>query len=59
MIRKFETQKACSSFKDIIWGADPADMQMISKFNKGFRFLFNKGFRFLFNKGFRFLLYVI
>ena len=28
-----------SSFKDIIYGADLADMQLISKFNKGFRFL--------------------
>ena len=28
-----------SSFKDNIWGADLADMQLISKFNKGFRFL--------------------
>ena len=26
-------------FKDNIWGADLADMQLISKFNKGFRFL--------------------
>ena len=26
-------------FKDIIWGADSADMQLISKFNKEFRFL--------------------
>ena len=26
-------------FKDIIWGADLADMQLISKFNKEFRFL--------------------
>ena len=25
--------------KDNIWGADLADMQLISKFNKGFRFL--------------------
>ena len=29
-----------SSFKDNIWGADLADMQSISKFNKGFRFVF-------------------
>ena len=29
----------CSAFKDNIWGADLADMQSISKFNKGFRFL--------------------
>ena len=28
-----------SRFKDNIWGADLADMQLISKFNKGFRFL--------------------
>ena len=28
-----------SSFKDNIWGADSADMQSISKFNRGFRFL--------------------
>ena len=27
-----------SGFKDNIWGADLADMQLISKFNKGFRF---------------------
>ena len=28
-----------SAFKDNIWGADLPDMQLISKFNKGFRFL--------------------
>ena len=28
-----------SSFKDNIWGVDLADMQLLSKFNKGFRFL--------------------
>ena len=27
------------SFRGNIWGADLADMQLISKFNKGFRFL--------------------
>ena len=26
-------------FKDNIWGADLADMELISKFNKGLRFL--------------------
>ena len=26
-------------FLDIIWGADLADMQLINKLNKGFRFL--------------------
>ena len=29
-----------SGFRDKIWGADVADMQLINKFNKGFRFLF-------------------
>ena len=29
----------CSSFKDNIWGGGLDDMQLISKFNKGFRFL--------------------
>ena len=28
-----------SLFKDNIWGEDLADMQLLSKFNKGFRFL--------------------
>ena len=28
-----------SSFRDNIWGADLADMQLLSEFNKGFRFL--------------------
>ena len=35
--RKFEKRKVYSSFKDNIW--DLADMQLISKYNKGFRFL--------------------
>ena len=28
-----------SSFKDNIWGVDIADMQLISKYNKGIRYL--------------------
>ena len=28
-----------SSFRDNIWGADLTDMQLLCKFNKGFRFL--------------------
>ena len=28
-----------SSFRDNIWAADLADMQLLSKYNKGFRFL--------------------
>ena len=39
IIRKFEKRKVYSSFRDNIWGADLADMQLISKFNEGFRFL--------------------
>ena len=34
-----KNRKMYSAFKDNIWGADLADMQLISKFNKGFRFL--------------------
>ena len=39
IIRKFKKRKVYSAFKGNIWGADLADMQLISKFNKGFRFL--------------------
>ena len=39
IIRKFKKRKVYSGFKDNIWGADLADMQLISKFKKGFRFL--------------------
>ena len=39
IIRKLKKRNAYSGFKDNIWGADLADMQLISKFNKGFRFL--------------------
>ena len=39
IIRKFKKRKAYSGFKDNIWGANLADMQLISKFNKGFSFL--------------------
>ena len=38
-IRKFKKRKVQSYFLDNIWGADLADMQLISKFNKGIRFL--------------------
>ena len=37
--KKFKRRKVYSSFKDNIWGTDLADMQLISKFNKGIRFL--------------------
>ena len=39
-VRKFKKRKVYSSFKDNIWGADIADMQLISKFNKGIRFYY-------------------
>ena len=39
IIRKFEKRKVHSSFIDNIWGADLADIQLISKFNKEFKFL--------------------
>ena len=40
IINKFKKCKVYSSFRDNIWGADLADMQLISKDNKGFLFLF-------------------
>ena len=39
IIRKFKKRTVYSGSKDKIWGADLADMQSISNFNKGFRFL--------------------
>ena len=38
-IRKFKKRKVYSSIRDKIWGLDLPDMQLLSKFNKGFRFL--------------------
>ena len=39
IIRKFKKRKVHSTFKDNIWGADLVDMQLISRYNKGIRFL--------------------
>ena len=39
IIKKFKKRKEYSAFKDNIWGIDLTDMQLLSKFNKGFRFL--------------------
>ena len=39
IIRKFEKRKVHAAFKDNIWGADLADTQLLSKYNKGIRFL--------------------
>ena len=39
IIRKFKKRKVYSSFKDNIWGVDLADMQSLSKYNKGIKYL--------------------
>ena len=39
IIRNFEKRKVRAVFKDNIWGADLADMQLLSRYNKGIRFL--------------------
>ena len=38
-IRNFNKRKVHSLFIGNIWGTDLADMQLVSKINKGFRFL--------------------
>ena len=39
VIKTFKKRKVYSSFKDIIWGVDLADMQSLSKFSKGLKYL--------------------
>ena len=39
IIRKFNKRKVYSQFKDNIWGVDLADMQSLSRKNKGIKFL--------------------
>ena len=39
IFKKFKKRKVCSILKDNILGANLADMQLTSKFNKRFRFL--------------------
>ena len=39
IIRKFEKRKVYSAFKDNIWAADLADLQLLSRYNKRIRFL--------------------
>ena len=39
VIRKFNKRKVYSQFKDNIWGADLADMQSLSRKNKGIKYL--------------------
>ena len=40
IIIKFKKRKVYSLFRDNIWGADLADMQLLSNYNKGYKFLF-------------------
>ena len=40
IIKKFKKRKVYSSFRDKIWRVDLADMQSLSKFNKGIKYLF-------------------
>ena len=39
IIRKLKKRKGYSSFRDNIWGVDLADMQSLSKYNKGIKYL--------------------
>ena len=39
IIRNFKKRTVYSGFKDNIWGVDLADMQSLSKYNKGIRYL--------------------
>ena len=39
IIKKVKRGKVYSSFKDNIWGVDLADMQLLSKYNKGTKYL--------------------
>ena len=39
IIRKFKKRRVYASYRDVIWAADLVDMQLINKFNKGFKFL--------------------
>ena len=39
LLENLKKRKVYSTFKDNIWGVDLADMQLLSKYNKGIRFL--------------------
>ena len=39
VIRKFWKRKVYLSFRDNIWGVDSANMQSLSKYNKGIKYL--------------------
>ena len=38
-IKKFKKRKVYSSFRDNIWGVDLADMQSLSRYNQGVKYL--------------------
>ena len=40
IIRKFKKRKVYSSFRENIWSVHLADMQSLSKYNKGIEYLF-------------------
>ena len=42
LLGSFKKEKVRSCFKDNIWGVDLADIQLISKCNKGIRYSFSK-----------------
>ena len=39
VIKKLKKREVYSSFRDIVWGVDLADMQSLSKYNKGIKYL--------------------
>ena len=39
IIKKFKKRKVHAAFKDNIWVVDLADMQLLSRYNKGIRFV--------------------
>ena len=44
IIRKFKWRKVYSSLRDNIWGIDLNDMQSLSKYNKGIKYLLRNWF---------------
>ena len=40
IIKKFGKRKVHAAFKDNIWGADLADMKLLSRYNKGLDFYY-------------------
>ena len=40
LLENFKKRKVYSFFRDNIWGVDLADMQSLSKYNKGIKYLF-------------------